>query len=294
MGDPIPFLPPVRDIGYPADTDLGARRAGAAGMTPAPVPEGVTVTETEVGGVVCVECATAAPRCTYVHFHGGGYRLGAPAGWTGLAGGLAARLDGRVVVPDYRLAPEHPFPAALHDGAAVYLALAAATEDPMVVGGDSAGGGLALALAVALRDGGVTPPVALVLVSPWVDLTGAAMSYVANADRDQLFSAESAHEAAALYLQGHDPRDPLASPRFADLHGLPPTVVFVGTEEVLLDDACSLAHALGAAGVRTELHVAAGMQHVWPLLFPDRDESRRVLDDAARFVTRASRGSVSS
>jgi epsilon-lactone hydrolase len=125
-----------------------------------------------------------------------------------------------------------------------------------------------------------------VLVSPWVDLTGAALSYVANAERDQLFSAESAHEAADLYLQGHSPRDPLASPRFADLRGLPPTIIFIGTEEVLLDDACSLAHALGSAGVPVELHVAAGMQHVWPLLFPDLDESRDAIEDTARFVHR--------
>jgi acetyl esterase/lipase len=264
-----------------------ARREGAAAMARGPVPDGVRETWTEVGGVACVECATEGPIVTYVHFHGGGYRLGAPAGWVGLASRLAAALDGRVVVPDYRLAPEHPFPAALHDAAAVFLALAADTGTPIVVSGDSAGGGLAAALSLALRDGDAPTPATLVLVSPWVDLTGGAMSYIANAERDQLFSAQSAADAAELYLQGHDARDPLASPRFADLAGLPPTIVLVGTEEVLLDDACGFAHALGAAGVRTELHVVAGMQHVWPVLFPERDESRLAIDDITRFVQRA-------
>ena len=219
-----------------------------------------------------------------MYFHGGGYRLGAAAAWASFAGELAARAAARVVVVEYRLAPEHPFPAALHDAVAVAAAVREESDLPLVIGGDSAGGGLAMALVLALRDIGAPAPAGVIVLSPWVDLTITNASYTSNGEHDQMFSFESGSEAAALYLQGHDARDPLVSPALADLHDLPPALVFVSAHEVLLDDACALARAFGTAGIAVELHVVPDMPHVWPFMLPTHDASQRAFDDIGRFV----------
>jgi acetyl esterase/lipase len=277
-------LPPLR-AGHAAPDDLLARRAGVVAVTPpTELPADVTMETRSVGGVECVVCSVAAPTVDIVYFHGGGYRLGTAAAWASFAGTLAERVTARVVVVDYRLAPEDPFPAALHDAVAVAGAVRAKSALPLLVGGDSAGGGLAVALVLALRGLDAPAPAGMILLSPWVDMTITNSSYTSNAEHDQLFTFESASEAADLYLQGHDPRDPLVSPALADLHDLPPAIVFVSAHEVLLDDACALARAFGTAGIAVELHVVPGMPHVWPFMLPAHEASRQAFDDIARFV----------
>ena len=220
-----------------------------------------------------------------MHFHGGGFRLGSAAGSAAFGTRMADAAHVRVVLVDYALAPEHPFPAGLHDALHVYDAVRAEPSGlPILVGGDSAGGGLATSLVVAALAVDMPLPSGVTLFSPWLDLTVTADSYDTRARSDLLFSAASATAAADLYLQGWDPRDPLASPALADLHGFPPTLLFVGSEEVLLDDALALANALSRAGSTVSLHSVAGMQHVWPTIWPDVPESATALRLLAAFV----------
>src|SRR2546430_966646 len=192
-------LPPIREAGLPAPDDLAARRAGAAGMKAAPLEAGVQAREASIGGVPCVVCEPPSPAGTIAYFHGGGYRLGSAAGSTAWGSRLAKATGSRVVVVDYRLAPEIPFPAAVHDAAAVYDALRAESGGAVFAGGDSAGGGLAAALAVACVSAGFEPPDALVLLSPWLDMTCSSDTFESRAATDQLFSKQSATEAASMY-----------------------------------------------------------------------------------------------
>ena len=205
-------------------------------------------------------------RARVIHFHGGGYRIGCPEmeGPYALALALACQVE--VIVPQYRLAPEAPFPAGLNDALEVLWGTEA--DLPLVLSGGSAGGGLAAALALLARDEG-RKMAALVLHSPWLDLTVSAASYAANAASDALFSAEAAREAAQLYLQGHDPAHPAASPLLGALAGLPPVLITAGTGEVLIDDATRFHAALQAAGVPVHLEAIDGMAHVAPTR--DRD-----------------------
>jgi len=236
-----------------------------------------------------VVCEPPSPAGTIAYFHGGGYRLGSAAGSTAWGSRLAKATGSRVVVVDYRLAPEIPFPAAVHDAAAVYDALRAESGGAVFAGGDSAGGGLAAALAVACVSAGFAPPDALVLLSPWLDMTCSSDTFESRAATDQLFSKQSATEAASMYLQGHDPEDALVSPLFADLDGFPPSIILAGGHEVLLDDALGFGSRLARAGVSVETHIVRGMQHVWPTLFPDLPESARALQVIAGFVASVGR-----
>ncbi len=275
-------LPPVR-AGRPAPDDLLERRAFVLTI-PQNLEPGVTTEWTTLGGVATLRCAPedGSSAGTILYLHGGGYRLGTPAGWEAWGTRLVNATGCTVLLPDYHLAPEHPFPQALHDVDACLDELAAAGASPLIVGGDSAGGGLALAIAVARS----TPPDGLILISPWVDKRVTSGSYDTRASTDQLFSRDSATEAGEQYLQGHDPTDPLVSPLLADLSGLPPTLVFVGSAEVLLDDSLELTRALSAADVSVDLHVEAGQQHTWMTIFPDLDASRRALDTIAAYTRR--------
>jgi acetyl esterase/lipase len=279
-------LPPER-AGRDAPPALAERRAAmaAAAMPGAEPSDRVHPRAVSCGRVQAFVCEPAAPVCTFVYLHGGGYRLGEAANWVPFASRLANAAAARVVLVDYKLAPEHPFPSAIHDVAAAYDDVRAHGL-PVVVGGDSAGGGLAAALTVACVDSGVEVPAGLVLLSPWLDLTVEASTYESRRSRDQLFSAEAATEAADSYLQGVAPDDPLASPLFADLSGFPPTLLFAGGAEVLLEDTLAFASQLGRADVTFECHVARGMQHVWPTIFPDLVESQRALSDIVEFVAR--------
>lgn len=247
--------------GRPAPPEVAARReamaqalaSGAWATAPPPTTE-------PVAGVRVLRFAPpAAKRGTVLHLHGGGFRLGCPEMVGAFAAALAARCGVEVVCPAYRLAPEHPFPAGLVDALAVYRALVQAGEGPVIVSGDSAGGGLAASLAALSVE---TPPRGVVLLSAWLDLTVASPTYRTNATADPLFSYESASLAAELYLQGHAPTDPLASPLFAQLDGYPPTLISVGSGEVLAGDARRFHQALLAAGVAAQLCEIVGMDHV--------------------------------
>ncbi len=260
----------------------GPRAAIAAAIEP-PALAGVRELHYRPGGVDAVTFLPAAPRATILYFHGGSYRLGSPERSAAFAAELARQSRCAVVTPRYRLAPEHPFPAGLNDALAVYRTLLAA-EGPVIVAGDSAGGGLASALGILALRSSAPAMRGLVLMSPWLDLTLSAESYASRAERDQLFSRESAAEAVDLYLQGHDPRDPLASPLLGDLAGLPPVLLFAGSEEVLLDDSLDFAARLARADVPVELHVVAGMQHVWPTREPDLPETATAFAAIGAFV----------
>lgn len=287
-------LPPERD-GHPADTDLLARRGGMA-AAPAPVvPDSVRVSEERVGGVACTVTTPAVAEASSVllYFHGGGYRLGSAAGWVAYAARLTQASGAKVVLVDYRLAPEHPFPAALWDAACTYDVLTAPTAAPLpvYVGGDSAGGGLAAALIVACVTSGVPVPAGLIAISPWSDLRNVAGTFTTNAAKDTMVSTESLNGATALYCQGHDMADPLVSPHFADpavLAQFPArNLVFAGGDEALLDDSLALAAALARAGRSVTLHVEAGMQHIYPVIFGDLPPSAAALAMMGRFLTQA-------
>lgn len=229
------------------------------------------------------------PRLIF-YLHGGGYYFCSPATHRAITFGLASRAAATVFALDYRLAPEHPFPAALDDSVAAYRALLAAGTDPgsIVIAGDSAGGGLALATLVALRDAGERLPAGAVLFSPWADLSASGDSIVSNHGQDPMFAGPSIAKAAKLYLGDTPPTHPLASPVYADLRGLPPLFVQVGSTEVLLDDSVRIAGNARAAGVPTHLRVWPRMPHVWQIFAPFLPEARRALSEAADFVAQVS------
>lgn len=251
-------------------TSITERRAGLEAMTGAqPAPEGVAVEVIELAGRPAERLtpkAAATDDAVVLYLHGGGYVSGSPQTHRTYAGNLALGAGVPVVTLDYRLGPEDPFPAGLNDALLAFDQLAPAR---VAIAGDSAGGGLTLATAVALRDRAGAMPAALLLVSPWTDLTQTALSYETRADADPMLSAASLTEMADAYLAGADPRSPLASPFFADHTGLPPTRIDVGDSEVLLDDSAVLAERMREAGVAVELQVWDEMIHVFPAFPPE-------------------------
>lgn len=284
MGEHVTIdLPPERP-GHPAPADLAERRAGMD----AALASGVWKTrrppvETTLGGRRTLRFRPQGPaRGTVMHLHGGGFRIGGPEMEGPFAEALAERCGVEVAVPQYRLAPEHPFPAGLADALAVLRALRAEIGDgPLVVSGDSAGGGLAAALAVqgAVRIDG------LVLLSPWLDTTVTAPSFAENGN-DPWFSRVSADAAATLYLQGQDPRHPLASPLLAPLGSFPPVLISVGTGEALRDDALRMHARLVGLGRESRLLAIEGMEHVAVVRGMDLPGARETFAETAAFIDR--------
>jgi monoterpene epsilon-lactone hydrolase len=219
-------------------------------------------------------------------FHGGGYCSGSIASHRGMVTEAGRAAGARTLAVGYRLAPEHPFPAAIEDARAAYHFLLDQGIAPskIAIGGDSAGGGLALALMTTLRDAGQPLPGCAWLVSPWVDLqmTGASLADKANVD--PLISKSYLEELASAYLAGRDPADPLVSPRHADLAGLPPLLVQVGSAETLLDDALRIARRAGAADVRIDLEIWPHMIHAWHLWATQLEDGRRAIASAGAFI----------
>jgi cation diffusion facilitator CzcD-associated flavoprotein CzcO/acetyl esterase/lipase len=258
-----------------------------------PAPSGVRYRAAVVGGVAGEWVEADAPgtaSCTMLYLHGGGFVGCSPQTHRPLTAALA--LHGmRVFVPDYRLAPEHPFPAALDDVRAAWDGLRTAWAEAggagrLVVAGDSAGGNLALALMISLRDAGQPLPAAAALFSPSTDLTGASPSLAANARRDAMFDGAALGRLAEAYLAGADPAQPLASPLLADLSGLPPLLLHVGEGEALRDDALRLADKARVAGVQVELKVFHAVPHVWQLIWR-LPEARHSVREASRFLRTA-------
>ncbi|NUR96573.1 MAG: alpha/beta hydrolase [Kribbellaceae bacterium] len=264
-----------------------------AGFASRPLGDDVTLTERTLGGVPALDVRVdgADKPGVILYLHGGGYVIGSARTGANLAAPLSRRSGVPAVSLEYRLAPEHPFPAGLHDALAAYRELVEGGQ-PVVVAGDSAGGGLALGMLLAARAEGLPQPAGAVLFSPWTDVALTGPSIDARGDYDPLFSRANMEESAALYLGGADPRNELASPVLADLKGLPPLLVQVGSAEVLLDDSLRLVARAAEQEVDVSLDVVAGAPHVFQYfagLLPEADEA---LDHAATFIATRTRSGV--
>ena len=253
-----------------------------------PLPEGVSSEETEAEGVRAewVRAPGAKEDTVVLYFHGGGYVIGSPASHRHLAAAVSHAAGAVVLSLDYRLAPEKPFPAAVQDAVSGYrwiLGQGIAPEQ-VALAGDSAGGGLTVATLLALREEGEPLPAAGVCMSPWVDLTCSSDTYRTKAETDALVKKEDVLRYASLYLAGQDPEKPLASPLFADHKGLPPILIHVGSEEVLLDDSVGLDRRLKESGVDATLEVWEEMIHVWHVFHPILKEGRHAISRIGEFV----------
>jgi monoterpene epsilon-lactone hydrolase len=236
-----------------------------------PIPADVQVSEVTAGGVPAhwLSAPGTDPGRVLLFLHGGGFQFGSLASDGELAARLGRAAGMRVLFLQYRLAPEHPFPAAIDDVRAAWRWLAASQHlDPrsLAVAGDSAGGGLAVSLLVATRDAGEALPAATVLMSPTVDLTSSGASMTERVDQDPFSTPALLRQLAADYLAGADPKTPLASPLFASLTGLPPLLILVGTADLLLSDSQRLAAKAAEAGVDVDLEVGPGLPHVYPIM----------------------------
>ncbi|WP_321794311.1 alpha/beta hydrolase [Caballeronia sp. J97] len=229
------------------------------------------------------------PRATILYLHGGGYYFCSPRSHRAITFGLAERSNARVFSLDYRLAPEHRFPAALDDSVAAYRRLLedGVSAQSIAIAGDSAGGGLALATLLALRDAGDPLPAAAVVFSPWTDLTSGGESMRTNEGRDPMYHASIFPRVAAQYLGAGDARNPYASPIFGEFEGLPPLLIQVGDTELLLDDSTRVAAKARAAGVRVELEIWRDVPHIFQIWSPFMPEARDALAHAASFIEAA-------
>jgi monoterpene epsilon-lactone hydrolase len=253
-----------------------------------PVPDDVMVTEVTAGGVPTHWLAApgADTGRVLMFLHGGGFQMGSLRSDGELAARLGRAAGMRVLFPEYRLAPEDPFPAAIDDALTAWHWLRTSQDLPaasMAVAGDSAGGGLAAALLVAVRDAGQPLPAAAVLMSPTVDLTSSGASMTERADQDPFSTPALLRQLASDYLAGADPKTPLASPLFASLSGLPPLLIQAGTADLLLSDAERLAAAARRAGVDVTLHIGEGLPHVYPIML-GTPEAAQAIEQTGNFL----------
>ena len=257
------------------------------------VPGDIRITEvvTEKGmrfdKVERIGAGAARQPVIIYYLHGGGYFFGSPKTHRPIIISLVKALDGLAYGLDYRLAPEYPFPAAVEDAAEAYRWLVGMhCNSRIVIAGDSAGGSLAIVTAIGARRAGLPPPAALIAFSPWCDLACTGPSLVANARSCAMFTPKGIRQAAASYLAGSDPRDPRASPLYADLGGLPPMLLFASNQETLLDDAVRLAERARTAGVEVEIVRRDGLPHVWPVFVHLLPEAREAVTRIATFASR--------
>ncbi len=275
----------------PPPADIAEQRSRIdEAMAQMPLAEGTVAEPFVRSGVPGIECrpvdvADNAPIVLY--FHGGGFRIASALAYRSYGSHLAAVLGARVLLVEYRLAPENKFPKAVDDCFTVWESLLAEGIDTgrIVIAGDSAGGGLAASVTMhALADGVL--PAGVICCSPWVDLTITADTYDTNAESDKLFSRTSAEEAAPAYLGSADPMNPIASPLFGDWDGAPPLLILVGDAEVLLDDSRKLADVAKAAGVDVTLSIYPEMPHIWTMSYPAFPEAVEGVTEMAEFVAR--------
>ena len=258
-----------------------------------PPPRRYEILAVDAGGVPAERVTPpAAPRDRHILFlHGGGFAGGSPRLYRNLTWRFAAAAEAPLLCLDYRLAPEHPFPAALDDAVAGYRFLLAAGLDPrrIAVIGDSAGGGLVFSLLLRARDEGLPLPGLAVALSPWTDLALTGDSLWRNAAADPMIDPDRIPPLVDYYLAGADPRTPYASPFYGDLAGLPPTLIQVGSDEVLRDDSVRIAERMRAARCRVELEIWPRMPHVWHAFAPLVPESRRAIARIGAFLRNGSR-----
>ena len=253
------------------------------------VPHGIHVRSLQANGIHSewLEPVTADPQRVILYLHGGGYCICSLDTHRGLAARLAIASQARALIIDYRLAPENPFPAALEDALAAYHWLLAQgiPANRIALAGDSAGGGLCLATAVCLRNANEALPAALVLLSPWTDLTFSGESFRTRKKMDPIFGGENNRIGyAPSYLGTQDAANPLISPLFAELCGLPPTITHVGSDEILLDDSTRLHQKMAAAGVDSHLEIWQDMWHVFQAFAPYTPEAQFSIDKLGDFV----------
>ena len=284
---------------------LAARRAATANPSPPrsleqerrewdefgatlPLPEGARVEAVDAGSVSAewIDTPGAHSGRVLLLLHGGGYSSGSPRTHRKLAANLSLAASARVLTPDYRLAPEHPFPAGVDDSVRVYRWLLDQDSDAsdIILAGDSAGAGLALSTLIALRDRRLPMPRAAVLMSAWTDLTASSPSLDTLRDVDIQVTREDLRQAGRVYVGDGDPADPRASTLFADLSGLPPLLMQVGGHEVLLDDSRIFAERARAAGVDATLTIHDGMWHVFQFEAPEIPEAQAAMDEIAAFI----------
>jgi acetyl esterase/lipase len=282
VADPVLRIMVKRKLEQAQNAD-DARRAFAHRP---PAPRGATFTAGSLGGVPGEWVGAGGVEAgTLLYLHGGGYFACSPFTHRSVTAAYATR-GLKVFAPDYRLAPEHPFPAAVDDALAVYRALLDGGIAPgtLAIGGDSAGGGLARATLLGAKAEGLPMPACALLFSPWTDLAGTGASLQTNQKRDAMLVSGKLREGARFYLNGADPMNPLASPLYGDFSGLPPLLIQVGDTEILLDDSTRLAAAARAAGVPVDLKIWPNMPHVWQVSQFFLPEARTALDEAAAFA----------
>jgi monoterpene epsilon-lactone hydrolase len=269
-------------------TPLDWRREFEALCAKFPVAEDIEVEEIEVDGVpaLWVSAPGVGSERTVIHYHSGGYVMGSARGYRDFAYRLSRAADARVLVVDYRLAPEHVYPAALEDGLTAYRWLAKQVDPSRIVtAGDSAGGGLNLATLISLRDAGDTLPAAAVCISPVTDFAAEGESYANFPDRDPVINQELARGMGATYMGDRDPKEtPLASPLYAELHGLPPLFVVVGESESLYSDSTRLVEKVWAAGGEAELVLGEDLLHIYPLFASILPEGEEAIEQIGRFI----------
>jgi epsilon-lactone hydrolase len=280
----------LRQSAIPFDSDVSElRRLTREYASAQPLPASVSVTAGALGGVPTAEITVDGiePRHVVLYFHGGVYVIGGAFQAAGLASQVGARAGARVISVDYRLAPEHPYPAAVDDALAAYQALLAGGTAPSEIAfaGESAGGALAVVTLVNARDHGLPLPVAALVMSPYADLTLAGATMETKREADPLFTPQAFPARVADYTAGQDPALGLISPIFADLSGLPPLIIQAGTHELLLDDAIRLARQAAIADVEVTLDLTPGVPHVFQAYYPILDEAAAALDRAGQFLT---------
>lgn len=254
----------------------------------AALPEGTEIEPIELGGVFCerISVGRVSEDAVCLFPHGGGYVAGSCITHRKIAAHMSMRSGLAVILPDYRLAPEHPFPAGLNDMLAVYESLRESDVEAkrIILMGDSAGGGMALALMLALRDGAQQLPRAAILLSPWTDIEAKLPSYDMNKSVDPSMTYRGLFDAGKLYFGDESPLHPYVSPILADLTGLPPMLIQVGGLEVMLDDSVVLADRARQFGVKCDLEVWTGLWHVWQQNVPDLPEANDALDKIGAYA----------
>jgi acetyl esterase/lipase len=280
----------LRQSAFPAGSDVNEQRRLLRELLSAqPLPADVTVTAAALGAVPTAEITIDGiePRHVVLYFHGGVYVMGDAFTAAGLASQVGRRTRAKVISVDYRLAPEHPYPAAVDDALAVYEALLHNGTAPsdIAFAGESAGGGLAIATLVNARDHGLPLPAAAYVMSPYADLTLAGTTMQTKREADPLLSPQALHARVPDYTSGQDAALGLISPIFADLSGLPPLIIQAGTHEVLLDDAIRLTQRAATADVQVTLDITPGVPHVFQAYYPILDEATAALDRAGQLLS---------